>query len=224
MRKWLIGAGLLVLPAAASMMAVARHEQPASGSARSPAPVHDEPEAKRASARRLARLLATTRSAGPAIPDSLPTPAMTVDTEPPARSGEVPAEDPEQKMLRAERLQQRWESEAPDQDWTQTATESLGDMLKSAELEPSVVQAVSCRASVCRIEMAFRDFADVHKLLPVVKTSAMSLEVVPAPSAFRPASAAEPEASTEPRYLVYAARPGEHIASLVDSVDDEDAP
>ena len=121
---------------------------------------------------------------------------------------------------RPERLQERWAGETEDGAWTEAATESLADMLESAGLEAEVVEDIECRATVCRIELAFGDFAAATKLAPLMAAQAEGLEVVPAAAnanANGVAAGTDPAPDSEPRFVVYAARPGvriEHVLAL----------
>jgi hypothetical protein len=205
MRKWVVALVLLVPALAAvdvgggrSAVRSRAREEPAPASAQGaprlglpartpPTRTLAPPPAPRVLARSAAALPEAVRAAMASV--AAPAPVLADDRPPPS---------PES----AQAQERAWEAEADDEAWTAAATESLADMMAGAGLAPAVVQGVACRKTLCRIELAFPDFASAMKLGSVVAAHRDGLEVVPMPAV-----------PAQPRYLVYAARPGERIAT-----------
>lgn len=208
MAKWI--AGLVV--SVAMLGAVAwRPEAPGAPPA---APIEPPPEALPPLVGREPRLAPSLASAPP--PDG----KEPEDVEPSALPPRLTVQAPKVDLLesvreRGQRLQQRWEGEADDAEWTQTARESLAGMFSEAGVAADVIQSVACRATICRIELAFPDFQSATKLGSLAAAQAQALEVVPvAPAEPAAAVPSDDPQLPEPRYVVYAARPGEHIVRL----------
>jgi hypothetical protein len=76
----------------------------------------------------------------------------------------VPAANDPSVPLGREELSARWETERSDPSWTAGAREYLNSALKDAHLPADCLQAVDCRASLCKIEVAFPSMTEAMKL------------------------------------------------------------
>lgn len=205
MHKWMLGP-LLLLPALAALDVRGSAPSPP---VRSRADRDELPEATpapRAVTRRTAARPAALVRIPAALPPVVPIAAFASDLV----AAPAGATDDQAETVDEGELGDRWQAEANDEAWTAAATESLTEMMASAGLRAEVVQQVACRATLCRIELAFADFASTVKLAPVLAAGAGNMRVVAQP--------ANELAHPEPRYLVYVARPGERIAR---STEDE---
>jgi hypothetical protein len=121
----------------------------------------------------------------------------------------APASSPRQHVLDAEArhelIAERWRGEAVDSEWTAAARASLGDLVRTAGIDLGVIAALDCHSTLCRVELEFPDHDSAMKLAAVTR-QLENVYVVDRPNASEPAA--------EPRYTVYAVRPGRKIAEL----------
>jgi hypothetical protein len=76
---------------------------------------------------------------------------------------ETPANDGSSQGGR-EDLNARWETERADPAWTAGTREYLSSALQDAHVPADRVQAVDCRASLCKIDVAFQSHEEATKL------------------------------------------------------------
>jgi hypothetical protein len=156
--------------------------------------------------RELVRRLRETATAPTPVP---PAAAEPPTAAPPDRATADSEADKRQRAIAADRLATRFQSEARDAAWSESARQDLRRELDALETAKDQVKLVECRSTLCKVEGRFettRTFTEMMKKLFVGSDAKMAHGGVMAP-------VVEVTADGQVRAEVYMARAGTSLPS-----------